>query len=105
MNYFDTAAQYGNGESEKNLGRILNRLKPRDALVGTKVRVPADSKSVAADIVSSVEASLRRLAREQVDILHLHNNIIASGAGERRFAAAGGSGAAALLCSWRPNTA
>ena len=83
VNYFDTAAQYGNGESEKNLGRILNRLKPRDALVGTKVRVPADSKSVAADIVSSVEASLRRLAREQVDILHLHNNIIASGAGER----------------------
>jgi len=23
VNYFDTAVQYGNGESEKNLGRIL----------------------------------------------------------------------------------
>ena len=28
VNYFDTAAMYGNGESEKNLGRILNKLKP-----------------------------------------------------------------------------
>ncbi len=83
VNYFDTAAQYGNGESEKNLGRILNKLKPRDAIVGTKVRVPADSGSVAADIAASVEASLKRLAREQVDILHLHNNIIATGAADR----------------------
>src|SRR5436190_2385096 len=40
VNYFDTAVQYGNGESEKNLGRILNRLKPKDAIVGTKVRIP-----------------------------------------------------------------
>ena len=23
VNYFDTAVQYGNGESEKNLGRVL----------------------------------------------------------------------------------
>ena len=26
VNYFDTAVQYGNGESEKNLGRILGLL-------------------------------------------------------------------------------
>jgi aryl-alcohol dehydrogenase-like predicted oxidoreductase len=31
VNYFDTAVQYGNGESEKNLGRVLQRLKPSDA--------------------------------------------------------------------------
>jgi L-galactose dehydrogenase/L-glyceraldehyde 3-phosphate reductase len=36
VNYFDTAVQYGNGESEKNLGRILRSLKPADAVVGTK---------------------------------------------------------------------
>jgi len=40
VNYFDTAVQYGNGESEKNLGRILQQLKPRNAIVGTKVRLP-----------------------------------------------------------------
>ena len=28
VNYFDTAAMYGNGESEKNLGRVLAKLKP-----------------------------------------------------------------------------
>src|SRR4029450_9839930 len=27
INYFDTAALYGNGESEKNLGRVLRALK------------------------------------------------------------------------------
>jgi aryl-alcohol dehydrogenase-like predicted oxidoreductase len=28
VNYFDTAVQYGNGQSEKNLSRILQNLKP-----------------------------------------------------------------------------
>ena len=41
VNYFDTAVQYGNGESEKNLGRILQTLKPANAIVGTKVRLPS----------------------------------------------------------------
>ena len=39
VNYFDTAVQYGDGASEKNLGRVLKRLKPADAVVGTKVRI------------------------------------------------------------------
>src|SRR6476659_8084952 len=39
VNYFDTAVQYGNGESEKNLGRVLQKLKPANVFVGTKVRV------------------------------------------------------------------
>src|SRR6266702_3538483 len=41
VNYFDTAVQYGDGESEKNLGRALRKLKPESAIVGTKVRLPA----------------------------------------------------------------
>ena len=39
VNYFDTAVQYGNGESEKNLGRVLHNLKASDVVVGTKVRL------------------------------------------------------------------
>ena len=39
VNYFDTAVQYGDGKSEKNLGRILQALKPASAIVGTKVRL------------------------------------------------------------------
>ena len=41
VNYFDTAVLYGDGESEKNLGRVLQKLKPADVTVATKVRVPA----------------------------------------------------------------
>jgi hypothetical protein len=40
VNYFATAVQYGNGESEKNIGRILQKLKPANVVVGTKVRLP-----------------------------------------------------------------
>ena len=40
VNYFDTAVQYGNGESENNLGRVLQKLKPAHVAVGTKVRLP-----------------------------------------------------------------
>jgi aryl-alcohol dehydrogenase-like predicted oxidoreductase len=81
VNYYDTAVQYGNGESEKNLGRILNKLKPGNAIVGTKVRLPPDSGPVAEVVAKSLEGSLRRLGREQVDILHLHNVITSAGGG------------------------
>src|SRR5215475_9335670 len=43
VNYFDTAVQYGDGASEKNLGRVLKALKPANAFVGTKVRLPPDA--------------------------------------------------------------
>src|SRR6185503_2090467 len=81
VNYFDTAVQYGNGESEKNLGRILNRLKPRDAVVGTKVRLQPGGGPIAGEIAKSLEGSLRRLGLEQVGILHFHNPITSSGGG------------------------
>src|SRR5258706_16341777 len=61
VNYFDTAVQYGNGESEKNLGRILGKLKPKDAAVGTKVRLPPGAGSIAEVIAKSLEGSLQRL--------------------------------------------
>jgi L-galactose dehydrogenase/L-glyceraldehyde 3-phosphate reductase len=83
VNYFDTAVQYGNGESEKNLGRILQQLKPRNAIVGTKVRLPSASFDRIADTVAtSLEHSLMRLRRDRVDIFHLHNAITEHGGGE-----------------------
>ena len=39
VNYFDTAVQYGDGDSETNLGRVLQSLKPPNVVVGTKVRL------------------------------------------------------------------
>lgn len=83
VNYFDTAVQYGNGESEKNLGRTLKILKPADAIVGTKVRVPQeDYGRIDEAIVESLDGSLHRLGMERVDILHLHNAITHAGGGE-----------------------
>jgi L-galactose dehydrogenase/L-glyceraldehyde 3-phosphate reductase len=82
VNYFDTAVQYGDGESEKNLGRILQTLKPANAVVGTKVRIPPDAYGRIADTVTtSLEQSLARLRRDHVDIFHLHNPITEKGGG------------------------
>ena len=82
VNYFDTAVLYGNGESEKNLGRVLQNLKPANVVVGTKVRLPPGEFGGIADAVRiSLEGSLARLRLDQVDILHLHNPITENGAG------------------------
>ncbi|MBV8698467.1 MAG: aldo/keto reductase [Bradyrhizobium sp.] len=82
VNYFDTAVQYGNGESENNLGRVLKRLRPANAVVGTKVRLPPDALGSIGDAVAtSLEGSLARLGLDRVDIFHLHNPITVSGSG------------------------
>src|SRR4029077_17531584 len=79
INYFDTAAMYGSGESERNLGRVIKSLKP-DIRVGTKVRVPADARSrIGAAVTASLEASLQRLQLEQMDLFQLHNHITRAG--------------------------
>jgi aryl-alcohol dehydrogenase-like predicted oxidoreductase len=83
VNYLDTAVQYGDGESEKNLGRVLQKLKPADAVVGTKVRLPSGEFDHIADrVATSLEGSLARLRRDRVDIFHLHNVITEAGGGE-----------------------
>jgi aryl-alcohol dehydrogenase-like predicted oxidoreductase len=77
INYFDTAAQYGNGRSEENLGRVLKALKP-DIYVGTKVRLPPTTETgqIGAGITAALEASLSRLQLERVDLYQFHNAII-----------------------------
>jgi aryl-alcohol dehydrogenase-like predicted oxidoreductase len=82
VNYFDTAVQYGNGESEKNLGRVLQRLKPANVAVGTKVRLPPGDFGISDAVAKSLEGSLARLHLDQVDIFHLHNAITETGGGE-----------------------
>src|SRR3954466_2319954 len=81
INYFDTAQMYGNGESEKNLGRVLKALKP-DVYVGSKVRLPPTERGqIGAAITASLEASLKRLGRDSVDLFQFHNAIVNSTTG------------------------
>lgn len=81
IRYFDTAPGYGDGASEQNLGRVLAALKP-DVIVGTKVRIaPGEKSDIARAVRAGIEASLRRLGRDSVDLFQLHNPITAAGAG------------------------
>ncbi len=83
INYFDTAVQYGHGASETNLGVVLAKLKPAQAFVGTKVRLPPEDFSrIDAAVASSLDGSLKRLGMDHVDIFHLHNAITVNGGGD-----------------------
>lgn len=76
ITYFDTASLYGDGQSEANLGAVLRELRA-DPIVGTKVRLkPPDLDRIETATVESVEASLRRLGRERVDLIQLHNSFL-----------------------------
>src|SRR5262249_16654021 len=56
--------------------------KPANAIVGTKVRLPASEFGRVADAVTTaLEGSLARLGLERVDIFHLHNEITETGGG------------------------
>ena len=75
INYFDTASRYGGGQSETNLGQVLKELSA-EVYVGTKYSLgEADPNDLKTGVIQSVEASLKRLGREQVDLIQLHDRI------------------------------
>jgi aryl-alcohol dehydrogenase-like predicted oxidoreductase len=89
INYFDTAASYGNGQSEKHLGQALAELGA-SAVIASKVTLElADLGNIGAAIEESVEESRRRLGVERIDVLHLHNRVGAARAARSEY----GSGA------------
>jgi len=77
ITYFDTAASYGDGLSEEHLGQVMRDLGAwSKVVVGTKFRLrPEDLAHPTAAVRASLEASLKRLGRDNVDVLHLHNPI------------------------------
>jgi len=75
INYFDTAASYGTGASEENLGRALNG-NSDGLVISTKVGLNKDdTDDIATAFQRSLDASLSRLKLDNVDILQLHNAI------------------------------
>ena len=76
IRYFDTAPRYGAGAAEAHLGAFLEG-RP-DVVVSTKIgRVLTDDGEVtdfsADGIMRSFEASLKRLGRDRVDIVYVHD--------------------------------
>jgi aryl-alcohol dehydrogenase-like predicted oxidoreductase len=83
IRFFDTAQVYGTGHSEEILGQAL--AGNSEVLVATKIGYaidPASNQLMGLDYASSsikhsIEASLKRLRRERIDLVHLHLNALA----------------------------
>ncbi len=67
VNYFDTAAGYGEGASEEIFGEGLQGIPPQEIFLATKC-----GKGVGADARKSLEESLKRLRRDWIDLIQLH---------------------------------
>jgi aryl-alcohol dehydrogenase-like predicted oxidoreductase len=80
INLIDTADVYSQGKSEELVGQVLSNLGLDETriLVATKVRLrtgpgPNEVGLGRSHIVRSVERSLKRLGREHIDLLQLHD--------------------------------
>jgi len=76
-NFIDTANVYSNGISEEVVGRWLKRQRRSDLVIATKVRFPMgegpnDLGLSRKHILSSAEASLRRLQTDYIDLYQVH---------------------------------
>jgi aryl-alcohol dehydrogenase-like predicted oxidoreductase len=78
ITFFDTADAYSNGQSEVVTGRLLKKLLPRDEVVlATKVFMPTWPGENGwglsrKHILSSIDASLKRLDTDYVDLYQIH---------------------------------
>jgi aryl-alcohol dehydrogenase-like predicted oxidoreductase len=79
VNFFDTADMYSNGLTEEITGRLLSRLFPRrdDYVLATKVYFPTgdgpnDRGLSRKHVMSAIDASLRRLGTDYVDLYQTH---------------------------------
>ncbi|MDR3139278.1 MAG: aldo/keto reductase [Treponema sp.] len=70
INYFDTAAGYGNGVSERIFGEALASIPKEQIFLATKV-----SFGDAAKTRASLEGSLKNLRRDWVDLIQIHGSL------------------------------
>jgi aryl-alcohol dehydrogenase-like predicted oxidoreductase len=78
VNFFDTADTYSNGASEVATGRLVGKYLSRDeAVIATKVFMPMTPGENGGGlsrkhILSAIDASLRRLDLDYVDLYQIH---------------------------------
>ncbi|MCK9548715.1 MAG: aldo/keto reductase [Sphaerochaeta sp.] len=75
----DTADVYAGGETERIIGSFLPNIRRDDVVIASKCNFPAANNPLAVGsarkhIVASVEASLRRLGTDYLDVYYLHRN-------------------------------
>jgi aryl-alcohol dehydrogenase-like predicted oxidoreductase len=86
ITYFDTAAVYGDGLSETNLGIALKEVGGGRPVIGTKIRMLiSDLDNIAASVPRLVDESLKRLGRDSVDLMQLHNFLAVKRINETRW--------------------
>ncbi len=89
VTYFDTAAIYGDGKSEENLGLVLEELggaATNNVIVGTKVRLVGDElENIEQAVINSVDNSLKRLRLDCIDLMQLHNAVALKRNDERQW--------------------
>jgi len=68
ITYVDTAIDYGDGKSEARVGQVM-KTRRREVFLATKVPERARTRDAA---LKEVEASLKRLQTDHVDLLHVH---------------------------------
>ena len=75
LNWLDTAAAYGNGESERRIGRVLRQLGglPEGAFLDTKIGASPDGDYSADTVRRRFERSLELLALDRVELVFLHD--------------------------------
>ncbi len=71
VTYIDTAPAYGQGNSEVLIGEVM-RTRRDECVLATKVRWEGMSK---ASVIESVQASLKRLQTERVDLVQFHGGM------------------------------
>jgi aryl-alcohol dehydrogenase-like predicted oxidoreductase len=75
ISFIDTADVYGEGHSEELIGKALEGNARHRAIIATKagLKSPSGNDFSPAHIAEALEASLRRLNTEWVDLFQLHN--------------------------------
>ena len=75
-NFIDTSRNYGMGRSEKLIGNVFKSLggKPNNIILATKIDRDTATNILDRDAtLKSFEQSIKALATEKIDILHLHD--------------------------------
>jgi D-threo-aldose 1-dehydrogenase len=76
LNFLDTAASYGDGESERRIGEVLAEIGglPEDCVLATKAdRDPKTGDFSGDQMRRSVERSLRLLVLDRLQLVYLHD--------------------------------